>query len=51
MTADAPLSRWFKKVLTTAPTYRARFANVWRWSEWQGRDNGDIGIDIVNGMA
>ena len=34
-----------KKVLTTAPTCRARFANAWRWSEWQGRDN--IGIDIV----
>ena len=36
-----------KKVLTTAPTYRARFAKVWRWSEWPGRDNSDIGIDIV----
>ncbi len=36
-----------KKVLTTAPTYRARFANVWRWSEWPDRDNSDIGIDIV----
>ena len=34
-----------KKVITTAPTYRARFANVWRWFEWQGR--GNIGIDIV----
>ena len=36
-----------KKILTTAPTYRARFAKVWRWSEWPGRDNSDIGIDIV----
>ena len=36
-----------EKVLTTSPTYRARFANVWRWSEWPGRDNSDIGVDIV----
>ncbi len=36
-----------KKVLMTAPTYRERFAKVWRWSEWPGHDSGDIGIDIV----
>ena len=35
------------KVLRTDPLYQARFAGVWRWSEWQGRDGGDIGIDIV----
>ena len=36
-----------KKILTTAPTYRERFAKVWRWSEWPGHDSSDIGIDIV----
>ena len=35
------------KVLRTDPLYQARFAEVWRWSEWPGRDGGDIGIDIV----
>ena len=35
------------KVLRTDPLYKARFAEVWRWSEWPGRDGGDIGIDIV----
>ena len=34
-------------VLRTAPLYRERFAEVMHWSEWQGRDGGDIGIDIV----
>ena len=34
-------------VLRTAPLYRERFAEVTHWSEWQGRDGGDIGIDIV----
>ena len=29
------------------PLYQARFAEVWPWSEWPGRDGGDIGIDIV----
>ena len=35
------------KVLRTDPLYKARFAEVWRWSEWPGRDGSDIGIDIV----
>ena len=35
------------KVLRTDPLYQARFAEVWPWSEWPGRDGGDIGIDIV----
>ena len=35
------------KVLRTDPLYRARFAEVWRWSEWLGRDGGDNCIDIV----
>ena len=35
------------KVLRTDPLYKARFAEVWQWSEWPGRDGGDIGIDIV----
>ena len=35
------------RVLRTNPLYQARFAEVWRWSEWPGRDGGDIGIDIV----
>ena len=36
-----------QKVLRTDPLYRERFAEVWRWSEWPGRDGGDIGIDLV----
>ena len=35
------------KVLRTDPLYKAHFAEVWPWSEWPGRDGGDIGIDIV----
>ena len=35
------------RVLRTDPLYQARFAEVWRWTEWPGRDGGDIGIDIV----
>ena len=35
------------KVLRTDPLYKAHFAEVWLWSEWPGRDGGDIGIDIV----
>ena len=35
------------KVLRTDLLYRAHFAEVWPWSEWPGRDGGDIGIDIV----
>ena len=35
------------KVLRTDPLYQAHFAEVWPWSEWPGRDGGDIGIDIV----
>ena len=35
------------QVLRSDPLYQARFAEVWRWSEWPGRDGGDIGIDIV----
>ncbi len=35
------------EVLRTAPLYRERFAEVWRWSDWPSRDGGDIGIDIV----
>ena len=35
------------RVLRTDSLYKARFAEVWRWSEWPGRDGGDIGIDIV----
>ena len=35
------------KVLRSDPLYQAHFAEVWRWSEWPGRDGGDIGIDIV----
>ena len=36
-----------QKVLLTAPMYRERFAEVYRWDEWPGRDGGDNGIDIV----
>ena len=36
-----------KKVLSTDPMYRERFAQVWHWSEWPGRDGGDNGIDLV----
>ena len=36
-----------KKILTTDPTYRERFAKVWRWPEWPGRDGSDTGVDIV----
>ena len=36
-----------KKVLLTAPMYQERFAEVYLWNEWLGRDGGDIGIDIV----
>ena len=36
-----------KRVLSTDPLYRERFAEVWRWHEWPGRDGGDIGIDLV----
>ena len=35
------------KVLRTEPLYQARFAEVWPWNEWSGRDGSDIGIDIV----
>ena len=35
------------RVLRTDPLYQAHFAEVWRWSDWPGRDGGDIGIDIV----
>ena len=35
------------QVLRSDPLYKAQFAEVWRWSEWPGRDGGDIGIDIV----
>ena len=35
------------QVLRTDPLYKARFAEVWPWNEWPGRDGGDIGIDIV----
>ena len=36
-----------KRVLTTDAMYRDRFAQVWQWNEWPGRDGGDIGIDLV----
>ena len=36
-----------KDILRTDPLYRERFAEVWRWAEWPGRDGGDIGIDLV----
>ena len=36
-----------KRVLSTDPMYRERFAQVWQWNEWPGRDGGDIGIDLV----
>ena len=35
------------QVLRSDPLYQAQFAEVWRWSEWPGRDGGDNGIDIV----
>ena len=35
------------RVLRTDPLYQSHFAEVWPWSEWPGRDGGDIGIDIV----
>ena len=36
-----------KRVLSTDPMYRERFAQVWQWNEWPGRDGVDIGIDLV----
>jgi len=34
--------------LTTDPEWRARFSDVWRWSDWPGRDGRpDTGIDLV----
>ena len=36
-----------EKVLSTDPMYRERFAQVWHWNEWPGRDGSDIGIDLV----
>ena len=42
-----PSSPLVTKVLRTDPLYQAHFAEVWPWSEWPGRDGGDIGIDIV----
>ena len=35
------------QVLRSDPLYQARFAKVWPWAEWPGRDGNDIGVDIV----
>ena len=35
------------EVLRSDPIYQTRFAKVWPWREWPGRDGNDIGIDIV----
>ena len=42
-----PFELHVANVLRTAPQYRERFADVMHWSDWHGRDGGDIGIDIV----
>ncbi len=36
-----------EKVLRTDRAFRARFAKVWPWSEWPGRDGHDNWCDIV----
>ena len=36
-----------ERVLRTDRIFRERYAAVWRWSEWPGRQSGDIGVDIV----
>ncbi|MES2682690.1 MAG: type ISP restriction/modification enzyme [Pseudomonadota bacterium] len=44
--------RLFANYLVTEPQYRARFKQVWMWSEWPGRggygfSKNDTGIDLV----
>ncbi|MYJ01186.1 MAG: hypothetical protein F4102_02555, partial [Chloroflexi bacterium] len=36
-----------KQILETDPTYKDRYAKVWRWNEWPGRNTTDIGVDLV----
>lgn len=33
--------------LKTDPLYQAQYADVWLWNEWDGRESGDVGIDLV----
>ncbi len=50
-TNKAELGRRFERVtkdfLSADNHYRNRFARVWLWMEWPGRDGADTGIDLV----
>ena len=45
------LGKRFERVtrdfLSSDNHYRNRFAKVWMWVDWPGRDGGDTGIDLV----
>lgn len=43
-TAFEGVAMW---LLRTAPAYRDRVTQVWRWDEWPGRWGPDSGIDLV----
>lgn len=36
-----------KRYFQTDPTYKARFSDVWLWSEWPYAKGHDVGIDLV----
>lgn len=36
-----------KQIFETDPTYKDRYAEIWRWNEWPGRNTTDIGVDLV----
>ena len=40
--------RLVKRILESDPVYKQQFANVWRWTDWPGRDGEvDAGVDLV----
>ena len=40
--------RLVKRILQSDPVYKQQFSNVWRWTEWLGRDGEvDAGVDLV----
>ncbi len=40
--------RLVKRILETDPVYKQQFSQVWRWSDWPGRDGEvDAGVDLV----
>ena len=47
----AELGKRFERVtrdfLSADNHYRNRFAKVWMWMDWPGRDGGDTGVDLV----